>query len=603
VPTAENRPPYPPSPAAEPVEDTADAAFESEPQEHLDAETLETVLDSLLSRYPEAPVAVLKADGVLTSVPESIPLVRNRVLEARSGLDVVVQEDRLRLLATWDQVLAKGSARCLAHLVEQPETTVALYGLDLREAHGVVLVLYAPTDEIDASAAQVRRAPKPAPRFSTIEKDERSFIVRTDDALTEILGWSAEEMQGRRSIEFMHADDHALAIDNWMEMLASPGPGRRVRLRHRHRNGSWVWFEVTNHNLLDDPARNCVVAEIVDISDEMAAQEELRAREQLLDRLAEAIPLGLFQVDAAGEIVYTNDRLHEILGVRRVTSFEAQMASVVDGDQAALRSAMDDVLGAGRHADVEVELRLATSQEVRFCAINLRALTHEDGAISGAIACVADVTDSARMRDELKRRATFDELTGCYNRSSFMRALEANIAEPEPDAERALMFVDLDRFKDLNDRYGHGAGDELLRILGERLRATVRGEDLVGRVGGDEFLVMCPQAGGPDGALRLAERLAQVLREPAAVAAGSVWPQVSIGVAWSERDGIEADALVAQADAAMYQSKRRGESRPELAAGLAGALPLTTPVELVRGAAGDRSLRSSSERARPLRSA
>jgi diguanylate cyclase (GGDEF)-like protein/PAS domain S-box-containing protein len=603
VPSAENRPPNPPRAGAGSVEDGADAVFDSERQEHLDAETLETVLDSLLSRYPEAPVAVLKADGVSIPVPESIQLVRNRVLEARSGLDLLVQEDRLRLLATWDQVLAKGSARCLAHLAEQPETTVALYGLDLRETHGVVLVLYAPTDEVDAPAAKVRRAPKPPPRFSTIEKDERSFIVKTDEALTELLGWSAEEMQGRRAIEFMHPDDHALAIDNWMEMLASPGPGRRVRLRHRHRNGSWVWFEVTNHNLLDDEARNCVVAEIVDISEEMAAQEELRAREQLLDRLAEAIPLGLFQVDAAGEIVYTNDRLHEILGVQRVTSLEAQMANVVQSDHTALKSAMEDVLGSGRHADVEIELRLTSSEEVRFCSINLRALTHEDGTISGAIACVADVTDSARMRDELKRRATFDELTGCHNRSSFMRALEANIAEPQPDSERALLFVDVDRLKNLNDRSGHAAGDELLRILGERLRATVRGEDLVGRVGGDEFLVMCPQVGGPDGAMGLAERLAQALREPAALAAGSVWPQVSIGVAWSERDTIAANALVAKADAAMYQSKRKGEGRPERAWGPAGDSPITSPVELVRGASADRSLLSSSEQARSLRSA
>ena len=370
VPTAENSPPNPPSssPGVGPAEDMADAVFDSERQEHLDAETLETVLQSLLTRYPESPVAALKADGVSIPVPESIQLVRNRVLEARSGLDMVVHEDRLRLLATWDQVLAKGSARCLAHLAEEPETTVALYGLDLREAHGVVLVLYAPTDEVDASAAERRRAPKPPPRFSTIEKDERSFIVEIDESLTEILGWSAEEMKGRRSIEFMHPDDHALAIDNWMEMLASPGPGRRVRLRHRRRNGTWVWFEVTNHNLLDDPARNCVVAEIVDISEEMAAHEELRAREQLLDRLAEAIPLGLFQVDAAGEIVYTNDRLHEILGVKRVASLEAQLANVVERDQAALMSAMDGVLRAGRHADIEVELRLASREELRFCS-------------------------------------------------------------------------------------------------------------------------------------------------------------------------------------------------------------------------------------------
>lgn len=150
VPPADNRPPTPPTAGAEPGRDAADVVFESERQERLDAETLETVLDSLLTRYPDAPVTVLKADGVMTPVPESIRLVRNRVLEA----------------------------------------------------HGVLLVLYAPTDEVDASTAQVQRAPKPPPRFSTIEtlrRDGRDFeaqmasVVESDQAplrsvMDEVLG-------------------------------------------------------------------------------------------------------------------------------------------------------------------------------------------------------------------------------------------------------------------------------------------------------------------------------------------------------------------------------------------------------------------------------
>ncbi len=353
-----------------------DEEFECERGEHADAQTLETVLESLLNLYPDAPVVALKADGIAVPVPASIPLRRNPVLEERTGLDLVVQEDRVRLLTSWDQVLAKGSARCLVHLVHQPEVTVALYGLDLREAHGVVLSLFAPADASAGGAAPtIARAPKRAPRFATMYKDERSFVVSIDEALTQILGWRAEEMEGHRSIEFIHQDDHALAIDNWMDMLASPGPGRRVRLRHRHRNGAWVWFEVTNHNLLDDPERACVIAEIVDISEEMAAQEELRAREQLLDRLAEALPLGLLQVDAAGEVVYTNDRLHEIVGVARVASAAEQLGAVVEADVRALHGALEDVLRDGRHTDVEVELRLPSTHELRFCSISLRALT------------------------------------------------------------------------------------------------------------------------------------------------------------------------------------------------------------------------------------
>ena len=556
--------PSPPKAQSEGTHPT-DEVFELEHQEHVDGETLETVLNSLLTRYPEAPVAALRPDGVSVAMPESIPLKRNPVLEARSGLDLVVHEDRMRLLATWDRVLAGGAARCLAHLADHPDATVAFNGLDLQEVHGVVLAVFVPADAADSPDLEPREIPKALPRFATIGKDERSFIVKIDEAITQILGWSAEEMEGHRSIEFIHPDDHALAIDNWMEMLASPGPGRRVRLRHRRRDESWVWFEVTNHNLLDDPDHNCVVSEMVDISDEMAAHEELRAREQLLDRLAEAIPLGLFQVDAGRDIVYTNDRLHEILGVERATTVEGQLATVIEADRPALERALDDVLGKGLHADIEVELRPSPNGELRFCTINLRALSHDDGTISGAIACVADITDSARMREELKKRATFDELTGCYNRPTIMLALEASIASGQRQAERAVMFVDLDRFKEVNDREGHAAGDELLRIVAERLRSVVRAEDLVGRIGGDEFLVVCPDIGGPDQAMKLAERMAQALRKDVCLATVSIGHQVSIGVAWSNGDGTDADVLVAQADGAMYESKHEGTGQPKLA--------------------------------------
>jgi diguanylate cyclase (GGDEF)-like protein/PAS domain S-box-containing protein len=545
--------------------DPGDVVFELGRTERVDADTLETVLKSLLARYPDAPVAASGADGVARPMPESIPLQRNPVLQSPSSLHLVVPDDRVRLLATWDRVLAGGAARCLAHLSDNPDVTVAYSGLDLRERHGVLLAVFIPADAAEEPAAEVRESPKTLPRFSTMGKDERSFIVKSDEAITQILGWTAEELQGHRSIEFIHPDDHALALDNWMEMLASPGPGRRVRLRHRHRDQSWVWFEVTNHNLLDDPDHQCVVSELVDISAEMAAQDEIRAREQLLDTLAETIPLGLFQVDASREIVYTNDRLHEILGVGRTTTVHPQLASMVEDDRATLESALDEALDSGAAADIEVELQLPVNRETRYCTVNLRGVTRDDGTVSGAIVSVADVTDSAHMRNELARRATFDELTGCYNRASIMLALETNIAAGDRAAERAVLFVDLDRFKQVNDRYGHAAGDELLRIVAERLQGVVRPGDLVGRIGGDEFLAVCPDIGGLQQAVRLAERLTSVLSGDVRLSTSSITHHVSIGVAWSDSDDIDADSLVALADSAMYESKRRPSGETKLA--------------------------------------
>ena len=152
-----------------------------------------------------------------------------------------------------------------------------------------------------------------AARFALQRKTDTAVFTDVDDATTSMLGWPREEMVGRPSLAFVHDDDRAAAVESWVDMLASPGSTRRVRLRYTHANGSFVWLELTNHNRLDDAEFGCVVTECVDISDEMAAHEALRAREQLLRRIAETVPLGLLHVDRNGSVVYANERLHEIL--------------------------------------------------------------------------------------------------------------------------------------------------------------------------------------------------------------------------------------------------------------------------------------------------
>jgi diguanylate cyclase (GGDEF)-like protein/PAS domain S-box-containing protein len=553
----------PPTDTSRELADLVREVFEGEHSGHLDAETLQSALASLLAAYPDAPIAAIRDDGVVVAMPSSVGLQRNPVLEARSALDLVVYDEQV--LSGWDRVLTTGAAVYAVHPVSNPELTGTVYGLDLRERHGVIVTVSVFAQSEDAGPLATGELPEVTPRFASVRKDARSFLSSVDVAMTQILGWSAEEMEGHRSIEFIHPDDHALAIDNWMQMLAAPGPARRVRLRHRRRDDSWVWLEVTNHNLLNDPDHHCVISEMVDISEEMSAHEALKAREQLLDGLAEAVPVGLLQVDAERRVVYTNDRLHEILGVELMEEASAQMASVSCADQGLLEETLDRVLGDGQQSDIEVELRRPPSGELRFCTVSLRALRDAGGAIHGAIACVADITDGAHMREELERRATFDELTGCYNRASIMRALEVNIASGQRHAERAVVFVDLDGFKAVNDCYGHAAGDELLKIVAERLRAAVRDGDIVGRLGGDEFLVVCPDVGGPDEAMKLAERLARSQRTAVDLTDAGVTALVSIGVAWSAGASADAYSIVAQADDAMYASKREGAGRPKLA--------------------------------------
>ena len=427
-------------------------------------------------------------------------------------------------------------------------------------------------------------------RVARVRKSEVAVLLDVDPCTTEILGWTAEDLVGMRSLDLIHPSDQELAVENWMQMFGASGPGRTVRLRHRHRDGSWLWVDLTNHNLLDDPAHKCVVAEMVDVSDEMANEEltdppmftedadsssqplqlheALAAREQVLHRLAEALPLGVLQLDTKGRIAYANLRLLTILGTPRAATAEEQLSTVMPDDKELVTEALESVLCSGLDNDIEV--RIAASDEngdkdIRQCKISLRALAKDTGEVTGAIACVADETESIRMREELRTRATFDEVTGCHNRATTIEALEAMLhASPDRGTQPTVIFIDLDQFKNINDHLGHAAGDQLLQVVANRLRRSVRGQDLVGRIGGDEFLVLCPGISSATEALQAAARMGESLRRPIRLNSAQVACTASIGLSWSAEPTTDTDTLVSHADEAMYEAKRIRSRTPVL---------------------------------------
>jgi diguanylate cyclase (GGDEF)-like protein len=169
------------------------------------------------------------------------------------------------------------------------------------------------------------------------------------------------------------------------------------------------------------------------------------------------------------------------------------------------------------------------------------------------------------MRHELERLAMLDPVTECHNRRSIMSALEVALDkhnEEWPGA--AVIFVDIDRFKSVNDTLGHAAGDELLAVVADRLRSTVRVDDLVGRIGGDEFLVVCPRVREAEETMHLGQRIASALERDVTIASVTLGLRASIGVAWTQATSTDADTLVGEADVAMYESKRQDIGRPVL---------------------------------------
>ncbi len=549
---------------------------------HLQSNALEAALNALLSEYPTAFVAAINADGLFVPMPATVPLTRQRELKARSALDFVVPEDREVVITTWERARKVGASSAQVRLRVDPDRPAVIHYVDARAGHGVYIGIVVGGDAATlAMLPDIRPEPRP-PRVARVRKNEVAVFLDVDEATTKILGWSRADMVGFRSLDFIHPDDQERAIESWVQMLSEPGVAQPpVRLRHRRSVPSWAWFEVTNHNRLADPDGGYVLAEMIDISDEMAAQEALREREQLLHRLAEALPTGVFQVLPDRRIAYSNDRLASLLGVEHVATIDEQLETVVPEDLSILRAALDAALDDGTDGDLEIRVRPGAGARTRRCMVRLRTLAGEDGGVTGAVVSVEDVTESAQLHAELERRATHDLLTRVMNRGAAMDALEAALARRATGT--AVIYVDIDHFKSVNDQLGHVVGDELLQIVADRLAATVRAGDTLGRVGGDEFLVVCPGVAGAEPALAVAHRIATAVNRPVRLAGMSMNLQASIGVAHSGRRVISADALVGRADAAMYASKRGGHGRP-----VAYSASLVRPS--LRGAVISRSL-------------
>jgi diguanylate cyclase (GGDEF)-like protein/PAS domain S-box-containing protein len=517
----------------------------------------DAVLAATLAKHPDAFVVAIAPTGLFVPLPDELATPGLRPIEgASSALGLVIHEDRRTVIEAWHRVLNEGVANCLVHPVAAPDRQARMHFIDLTHRLGVYVGMISGMEDHAADLCsphdQVR------PRLVTMHKDQTAVITDAGPEVAVLLGWSPAELIGTRSLELVHPDDHERAIASWLDLLGTPpGAARRVRLRHLHRDGHPVWFEITNHNYLGDPDRPGVVAEMLDISDEMAAQEAVRAAEQLMRRLTETLPLGILQIDADRRITYLNDRAARALRTRVGDVLgDAQLDAIVPADRPAAADAIAEVLGTGGDVDLEYGSR-EPGRGLRRNRANLRTLTGDDGAVTGAIICLADVTEDVHLREELRHRATFDPLTGCHNRAATMAALQEAVDGPDGHAGTAVIFLDLNCFKQVNDRYGHAAGDRLLTHVAGRLRRAVPAAGVVGRIGGDEFVVICRDVPSPSLAHQIGADLLAGLRGDGVEADGQVLePQASMGVAWSACGAAGPEELIARADAAMYEAKK-----------------------------------------------
>jgi diguanylate cyclase (GGDEF)-like protein/PAS domain S-box-containing protein len=268
-----------------------------------------------------------------------------------------------------------------------------------------------------------------------------------------------------------------------------------------------------------------------------------------------------WETDRNGRITYLSEALAEIMGVSGETLVGRPITGLfAQGERH--RSGGERTLGfhlSARSAFSDVSVRVAVSDGERVCAISGQPIVNEFGQFFGFRGSGTDLTALDKSEQEVIRLAEFDSLTGLPNRFQMMRALDqAVLAGGGQPGESALMMLDLDRFKSVNDTLGHPAGDQLLRLVSERLQRVIGDKGLVGRLGGDEFKVVLPGRVGRPTLGAIAEAIITNLSQPYPIEGTQVVIGASVGIALCPDHGVTTDALIRNADLALYAAKGNG---------------------------------------------
>ncbi len=286
-----------------------------------------------------------------------------------------------------------------------------------------------------------------------------------------------------------------------------------------------------------------------DVSERTRAELRLRENEQRLRLVTQ-------NVDA---VLWTTDR-------------EARFTAVAGGalDDLNLRSEqlLDEPCGVllGENAVAEAfagrPVRAETARGERWLRHHVEPLRDVDGTVVGAVGVSLDITELKRVQQQLFDTAHRDRLTGLPNRLSLEQRLNETIADAARDDRRfALLFVDLDRFKTINDTLGHSIGDDVLREVTGRLQETLRSGDVIARPGGDEFIILLPRIAHPAEVDNVAVRLVRALALPVVVRGRELFVSASVGAALYPEHGLDAESLTSHADTAMYRAKAAGGNR------------------------------------------
>jgi diguanylate cyclase (GGDEF)-like protein/PAS domain S-box-containing protein len=410
--------------------------------------------------------------------------------------------------------------------------------------------------------------------FAVYALDPERRFIQVNRQMAKELGVSREALLGTSDERFIAADQRAAAAVHFKEVLAGNAVAYTTQIAAANGRSSDLSVVLIPMNSGDAVSHVLGFAE--NITDRKNADSALYESRQMLQLILDNIPQSVFWKDI--DSVYT--------GGNRTFLDEAGLPGLdqlVGKTDAHLR--WKDVAELYRQVDLDVmdsgvaRMRMQAADVRRDgteCWIETSKIPLKDGKgkVVGVLAVTEDITARKYMEQELFRRANFDSLTGLPNREYFHSRLDEAVKRALRRNGLALMYFDIDRFKQINDTYGHDGGDKIIRMFTQRIRSVMRESDFMARVGGDEFVLITEGLSGQNDAALIAQKLVEAMAPPFNLVGTTLQVTSSIGVAYFE-PGMTPELLVKAADQAMYDAKRAGRNCFRQAAGGAGGVLAT----------------------------
>ncbi len=405
-------------------------------------------------------------------------------------------------------------------------------------------------------------------RYRMLADYSRDLVMRigtdgerlyTSPSAREILGWDIEELRGPRW-DLVHPDDVA-AVVRTMDELRTAGGMTTITYRVRHRDGHYVWLEA--HARLVASIESNGAPEIFctgrDVTHRVEAERALAESQRHLRAITDNMPAFVLHVGTDERYTFANEPTYRVMGFDPTAIIGKSIREVVgETIYEEIKPKIECAL-RGEPVSFEIE-RHFKGERYHYQSTYVPELD-ANGKVLGFYVMSSDISQLKRTEHELRLLARFDGLTGLANRFHFNEAAELALARHRrSERPLALLYLDIDHFKQINDSLGHAVGDDVLREFAQRLKGCLRVTDFAARLGGDEFVVLVEDADDPEVPEIIAREMIAAMHAPTIVGGRELRVTASIGIAFCSRMATNRDELLHIADKALYEAKAGGRN-------------------------------------------